>query len=66
MMIQEQLTQINMAITKIEAGAQEYRIGNRSIKRADLGLLYSERKYLEQQLSNNQGYNTTVARFVGR
>jgi hypothetical protein len=45
----EQLTQINTAITKIEGGAQEYRIGNRSIKRGDLSVLYAQRAELQRK-----------------
>lgn len=70
MNIETQLTQINNAITAIENGAQEYRIGNRSLKRPDLVVLYAEREKLENRLcsQNNSGPCgiTYVARFAGR
>lgn len=55
--LQEQLQQINEAITAIEVGGQEYQIGNRRLKRADLSLLYQRQKDLQMQLNyeNNQG-----------
>lgn len=51
MSIQEQLEQINAAIAKIEMGAQEYRIGSRSVRRGDLAALYAERRRLQQELA---------------
>lgn len=59
-----QLINLNEAITAILNGAQEYRIGNRSVKRADLGTLIAERKRLENQISNGDGI--FYARFKGR
>ncbi|UTW68667.1 hypothetical protein KHA80_14315 [Anaerobacillus sp. HL2] len=44
MMLEKQLSQINEAITAIEIGGQEYQIGSRRLKRADLKLLYERRK----------------------
>jgi hypothetical protein len=57
MTTQDQLNQINNAISAIENGAQEYRIGSRTIKRGDLATLYAERQRLEQKftLENNSG-----------
>jgi hypothetical protein len=49
MTFQEQLNQINQAITAIETGAQEYWIGSRRLRRPDLSVLYSERRLLQQQ-----------------
>jgi len=47
---QEQLDSVNEAITVIEAGAQEYRTGGgRFIRRADLAVLYKERRLLAAQ-----------------
>ena len=45
---QEQLVQINTAITAIEEGAQEYSIGNRRLRRPDLSILYQERRKLQE------------------
>ncbi len=42
------------AINKIENGAQEYRIGTRTVRRADLGTLYSEYRMLESELARQQ------------
>lgn len=66
MTTQEQLDQINAAIAAIEGGAQEYRIGNRSLRRPDLGVLYQERRNLKQQLYQESGGGTYVAVFDRR
>lgn len=54
MTLQEQLSQINTAIEKIENGAQEYRIGNRMVRRADLTVLYKERRQIQQEIANEE------------
>ncbi|MFY0521011.1 peptidylprolyl isomerase [Lysinibacillus sp. UGB7] len=69
--IQEQLQQVNEAIASIEIGGQEYQIGSRRLKRADLGLLYKRQKDLQQQISAENGHsnafaNTSVAVFDTR
>lgn len=69
--IQEQLKQINDAIAAIEIGGQEYQIGSRRLKRADLSLLYQRQKELQQQLEAEkvdgmQLSNTFVAIFDRR
>ncbi|CEG29808.1 hypothetical protein [Bacillus sp. B-jedd] len=71
MTLNEQLKQINEAITAIEIGGQEYQIGSRKLRRADLSLLYKRQKELEAQLNyemNQQGglANTFVAEFDRR
>lgn len=48
---QEQLEQINAAISAIENGAQEYSIGSRRLRRPDLSILYQERRRLQDQLA---------------
>jgi len=63
---QERLVQIEAAITAIETGAQEYRIGNRTVRRADLKVLYEERRRIRNDIENDEGYGTTVASFIGR
>lgn len=50
--LKEQLIQLNKAIIAIQNGAQEYKIGQRSLKRPDLGLLYRERDRLEKEIAN--------------
>ncbi len=66
MTTQEQLIQINNAISAIENGAQEYRIGNRSLRRPDLSILYKERRQLQQQLMQETTGDTFVAIFDRR
>nr|DAO85804.1 MAG TPA: hypothetical protein [Bacteriophage sp.] len=68
--IQEQINQINAAISAIENGAQEYTINGRRFVRANISALYSERKALNSQLvaeqNNGIGMNTFVAKFDRR
>jgi len=61
---QEQLNLVNKAIAAILDGAQEYQIGNRRIKRAELSLLLTERNRIEKQLCTNDGM--FLVRFEGR
>lgn len=61
MTLEEQLKQINDAITAIEIGGQEYQIGSRRLKRADLSLLYKRRKDLEAQITYENGVNNGFA-----
>ena len=60
MTTQEQLQQINNAITAIEIGGQEYQIGNRRLKRADLSLLYQRQKELMQQIATEKSDGTLL------
>jgi len=71
MSISEQLQQVNDAIAAIEIGGQEYQIGTRRLKRADLSLLYQRQKELKQQIEaeKTDGFglsNTYVAVFDRR
>lgn len=71
MNISEQLQQVNNAIAAIEIGGQEYQIGTRRLKRADLSLLYQRQKELQQQIQAEQTdgiylANTSVAIFDRR
>jgi len=71
MSIEEQLQQVNNAIAAIEIGGQEYQIGSRRLKRADLSLLYRRQKELlgelEVEKSDSIGLaNTSVALFDRR
>lgn len=54
----EQLKILNEAIYKILMGGQSYKIGTRSLTRADLATLIAERDRLEAQI---QGSNTLLA-----
>ena len=62
----EKLEQINKAISAIENGAQEYKIGSRSVKRADLSVLYRERERLELLEERRTGGSVSVAVFTKR
>ncbi len=69
--IQEQLTQVESAITTILAGGQSYKIGSRQLTRADLNTLRAMKKELEAELAasetnSNLLDDTYVAIFDGR
>ena len=68
--LNDQLEQINIAISKIEGGCQEYTINGRRYVRPDLSKLYSERSAIQSQIAAVQnsgfGLNTFVARFDRR
>ncbi len=49
------------AINKIENGAQEYRIGQRTVRRADLSTLYAELQNLSGQIDRMERPAATVA-----
>lgn len=53
--IRAQLVSVRAAIEAIEGGAQEYTIGTRHLKRADLQTLYDREKMLETQLVRMEG-----------
>ncbi|MDM5278811.1 hypothetical protein QUF95_15540 [Paenibacillus silvae] len=48
--LQKELDEVKEAIRTILGGAQEYRIGSRTVKKPDLGLLYEERTRLEREI----------------
>ncbi len=66
----ELLEQVNAAISTVLSGGQSYKIGSRSLTRADLAMLKSMRDDLEAQLSAEDGPGllgrTYVAFFDGR
>ena len=66
----EMLTQVNTAITAVLCGGQSYKIGSRSLTRADLAMLKSMRSDLEAQLTDEESGSllgrTYVAYFDGR
>lgn len=66
--LRSDLELVRKAILAIQNGAQEYRIGSRSIKRAELGLLYQERSRLEQEIDamENGGGIFRLTYFDGR
>ena len=59
----EMLGQVNSAITAILAGGQSYRIGSRSLTRADLAMLKSFREELEAQVAEGDLSDGTVGLF---
>lgn len=66
----EMLAQVNSAIVAIMTGGQSYKIGSRSLTRADLATLRSMRDDLEAQLAQEESGpllgRTCVAFFDGR
>lgn len=69
MTAKEQLLEVNTAISKILMGGQEYRIGTRSLTRADLGKLLEMQKDLQAEIANGNNHlmdNTYLAVFEGR
>ena len=66
---EEKLIEVNTAISKILIGGQEYKIGTRSLTRADLGTLLEMQKDLQAQIANHDSHlmdNTYLAVFEGR
>ena len=53
--LKRQLESVRAAIEAIESGAQEYTIGNRHLKRADLQTLYNRESTLETQIARLEG-----------
>lgn len=62
----EQYNNVCKAIEAIENGVQEYRIGSRTVKRADLSVLYRERGRLEDMIESQEAYGTTKAVLIRR
>lgn len=67
----EQLTEVNIAINKILYGGQSYKIGSRSMTRADLSTLYAMKKELESAVNaeadgGGLGRGVAVSVFEGR
>lgn len=66
---EKRLVEVNTAISNILVGGQSYKIGTRSLTRADLGKLLEMQRDLQAQLSNqDKGLmdNTYLAVFEGR
>ena len=67
---QQRLQEVNKAIQAVLLGGQRYKIGTRSLTRADLALLRSMRDDLEAQIASEEHSclldNTYVAFFEGR
>lgn len=66
MTTQQQLDEVNAAISAILGGAQEYTApGGRRVRRAELSTLLSERTRLERKIAG-ENYDVTVAVFDRR
>ncbi len=50
----EKLVEVNRAISNILVGGQSYKIGSRSLTRADLSTLLSMQRDLQTQMSNQE------------
>lgn len=61
MELEARRTGILQAINKIENGAQEYRIGTRTVRRADLATLYAEYRTISDELERLERPGVTVA-----
>jgi hypothetical protein len=59
-----ELEQIDTAITAILSGAQSYRIGTRSLARADLSALYKRKDMLEDLVSALSGGSGRFKRII--
>jgi len=68
--LEQRLSEVNKAIHAVLLGGQSYKLGSRSVTRADLALLRSMRDDLEAQLGSGEPSpllsNTYVAVFEGR
>lgn len=66
----ERLEEIQSAISMILAGGQSYKIGSRSLTRADLSMLYKMQKELKSEIDEESnctlGRRTTAAVFDRR
>lgn len=51
---QNQLEEVKKAINKILCGGQSYRIGNRTMTRADLSTLYDMQTKLENEIAEEE------------
>lgn len=66
----EQLETVNEAIYAILKGGQSYKLGSRSLTRADLSMLYKMQKQLRSEIANTGDgslfSDTVVGVFDGR
>lgn len=67
---QQRLAEVNRAIQAVLLGGQSYKLGSRSVTRADLALLKAMRDDLEAQLTDENAPHlfgdTYIAFFDGR
>ena len=62
----EELALYEAALTAILSGAQEYRIGTRLVRRADLAVIQSRIDYLRGEIAGESYGTTAYARWPGR
>ena len=65
----DMLKEVNKAMTTVLVGGQSYKIGSRSLTRADLGMLRELRNELQAQVNDQNSNlldNTYVSIFGGR
>lgn len=64
------LKEVDSAIISVLNGGQSYKIGSRTLTRADLNMLYKMRNDLQTQIETNKASNlfgnTFVSEFEGR
>lgn len=64
------LKEVDNAIISVLSGGQSYKIGSRTLTRADLNMLYKMRNDLQTQIESNKSSNlfgnTFVSEFEGR
>ena len=67
---EQRLAEVNRAIQSVLLGGQSYKLGSRSVTRADLALLRAMRNELEAELANGESSmllsDTLVAVFDSR
>ena len=67
---EQRLAEVNRAIQSVLSGGQSYKLGSRSVTRADLALLRAMRNELEAELANGESSmllsDTFVAVFDSR
>ena len=62
----DQLARVQAAIAAIEEGAQEYQIGTRRFRRADLPVLYTREASLLGRIGNDAYGTRAYAQWPGR
>ena len=59
--LEVQLARVQQAIASIECGAQEYKIGNRSLTKANLATLYAREASLKAAIARRDGNDILYA-----
>lgn len=64
--LREELASVNAAIRAIREGAQEYKVMNRTVRKAEYATLLKERAALEHRLSVLTGECLSYGGWLGR